>query len=95
MGNTFSNVISCEAISGNITATISDHLYQFWCAPNVVSNLLRNKSNILSIFHGKFSTGELKSPNNIKKKDLLTERHFVKVSFTSVSLVYLPQEILI
>ena len=47
MDNTFSNVISCEAISGNITATISDHLYQFWCAPNVVSNLLCNEPNIL------------------------------------------------
>ena len=45
--NIFSNVLSCEAISGNITATISDHLPQFLFAPNVLSNPLCNKSNIL------------------------------------------------
>ena len=36
--NTFSNVLSCEAISGNTTATISDHLPQLLFAPNVLSN---------------------------------------------------------
>ena len=45
--NIFSNVLSCEAISGNITATIPDHLPQFLFAPNVLSNPLCNKSNIL------------------------------------------------
>ena len=43
----FSNLLSCEAISGNITATISNHLAQFLFAPNVLSNPLCNKSNIL------------------------------------------------
>ena len=45
--NIFSNVLSCEAISGNITTTIPDHLPQFLFAPNVLSNPLCNKSNIL------------------------------------------------
>ena len=45
--NIFSNVLLCEAISGNITATISDHPPQFLFAPNVLSNHLCNKSNIL------------------------------------------------
>ena len=45
--NIFSNVLSCETISRNITATISDHLPQFLFAPNVLSNPLCNKSNIL------------------------------------------------
>ena len=45
--NIFSNVLSYEAISGNITASISDHLFQFLFAPNLLSNLLCNKSNIL------------------------------------------------
>ena len=47
INNIFSNVLSCEAISGNIIATISDHLPQFLCAPNVLSNPLCNNSNIL------------------------------------------------
>ena len=45
--NIFSNVLSCEAISGNITTTIPDHLPQFLFAANVLSNPLCNKSNIL------------------------------------------------
>ena len=45
--NIFSNVLSCETISGNITATISHHLPQFLFALNVLSNALCNKSNIL------------------------------------------------
>ena len=45
--NFFSNVLSFEVISGNITATISDHLPQFLLAPNVLSNPLCNNSNIL------------------------------------------------
>ena len=47
INNIFSNVLSCEAISGNIIATISDHLPQLLCAPNVLSNPLCNNSNIL------------------------------------------------
>ena len=44
--NTFSNIISHEVISGNITVTISDHLPQFLFAPNVLSNNSCQKSNI-------------------------------------------------
>ena len=47
--NTFSNIISHEVISGNITVTISDHLPQFLFAPNVLSNNSCQKSNIYEI----------------------------------------------
>ena len=43
----FSDVPSCEAISRNITGTISSHLPQFLFPPNVISNPLFNKSNYL------------------------------------------------
>ena len=43
--NIFSN-ISLEAISGNLTSTISDHLPQFMIVPNVFSNPPSNKANI-------------------------------------------------
>ena len=36
--NIISNVISHEVISGNITATIFDHLPQFVFVPNIFSN---------------------------------------------------------
>ena len=36
--NILSNIISAEAISGNSTSTISDHLPQFMIVPNVFSN---------------------------------------------------------
>ena len=42
----FCNLTSHEVISGNITATISDHLPQFLIAPNVFVNPSSNKSNI-------------------------------------------------
>ena len=44
-----------EAISGNITATISDNLPQFLFVPNVLSNPLCNKSNILERDWSKFN----------------------------------------
>ena len=44
--NIFSNIISPEAISGNLTATISNHLPQFMIVPNFCSNSLSNKSSI-------------------------------------------------
>ena len=44
--NIFSNIISHEMISGNITATISDHLPQFLFVPNVLSKVSCQKSNI-------------------------------------------------
>ena len=45
IGNIFSNFISPHIISGNITATISDHLPQFWFIPNILSNPSTDKSN--------------------------------------------------
>ena len=42
--NIFSNILSSEIISGNLTATISDHLLQFLFAPNILSNRSYNKS---------------------------------------------------
>ena len=44
--NIFSNIISHEMISGNMTATVSDHLPQFLFAPNVFSKASCQKSNI-------------------------------------------------
>ena len=44
--NIFSNVIDPDIISGNLTATISDHLPQFAIIPNMLGNILGNKSNI-------------------------------------------------
>ena len=43
--NIFSNFISPEIISGNITATISDHIPQFSFVPNILSNPSTQKSN--------------------------------------------------
>ena len=45
MDNTFSNVIDPDIISGNMTATISDHLPQFAIIPDMLGNILGNKSN--------------------------------------------------
>ena len=44
--NIFSNYISQEIISGNLTSTISDHLPQFLIAPYIFSNAPNKKSNI-------------------------------------------------
>ena len=44
--NIFSNVISKDIISGNITATISDHLPQFLISPNRFADPPSNKSNV-------------------------------------------------
>ena len=52
--NIFSNIISHEMISGNITATISDHLPQFLFAPNVLSKASCQKSNIFERDWSKF-----------------------------------------
>ena len=41
----YSNYISHKIISGNITATISDHLPQFSFVPNILSNPSTQKSN--------------------------------------------------
>ena len=44
--NLFFNVISPEAISGNFTPIISDHLPQLMIAPNVLCNSPWHKANI-------------------------------------------------
>ena len=44
--NIFSNVITIDAISGNLTATISDHLPQTMIVPNVFANPPSSRSNI-------------------------------------------------
>ena len=44
--NIFSNIISPEEISSNLTSTISDHLPQFMIVPNVFCNPPSNKANI-------------------------------------------------
>ena len=45
--NINSNVITPNNISGNLTATISDHLPQFLIAPDIFSNPSSTKLNIL------------------------------------------------
>ena len=52
--NIFSNYISHEIISGNITATISDHLPQFSFVPNILSNPSTQKSNFYERDWSKF-----------------------------------------
>ena len=44
--NFFSNVVSKDIISGNSTATISDHLQQFLISPNTFADPPSNKCNI-------------------------------------------------
>ena len=52
--NIFSNVIDPEIMSGNLTATILDHLPQFAIVPNMFGNILSNKSNIHETDWSKF-----------------------------------------
>ena len=52
--NIFSNVIDSDIISGNLTATISDHLPQFAIKPNMFGNTSDNKSNIYERDWSKF-----------------------------------------
>ena len=52
--NIFSNVIELDIISGNLTATISDHLPQFAIIPNIFSNISGNKYNIYERDWSKF-----------------------------------------
>ena len=44
LDNIFSSVIDPDIISGNLTATISDHLPQFSTIPNMFGNIPGNKS---------------------------------------------------
>ena len=52
--NIFLNVIEPDIISGNLTATISDHLPQFSIIPNMFGNIPGNKSNIYERDWSKF-----------------------------------------
>ena len=52
--NIFSNVIDPDIKSGNLTATISDHLPQFAIIPNIFGNISGNKSNIHKRYWSKF-----------------------------------------
>ena len=52
--NVFSNVIDPDIISGNLSATISDHLPQFTIIPNMFGNIPGNKSNIYERDWSKF-----------------------------------------
>ena len=54
MDNIFSTIIFHEVISVNITATISDHSSSFLFAPNVLSKLSCQKSNIYERDWSKF-----------------------------------------
>ena len=56
--NIFSNYISQEIISGNLTSTISDHLPQFFIAPHIFSNAPNKKSNIFERDWSKFNREE-------------------------------------
>ena len=44
--NIFSNFIDPDIISGNLTATNSDHLPQYAIIPNMFDNISGNKSNM-------------------------------------------------
>ena len=52
--NIFSNVIDPDIISGNLTATISDHLPQFSIIPNMFGNISGKKFNIYERDWSKF-----------------------------------------
>ena len=52
--NIFSRIIDPDIMSGNLTATISDHLRQFAIIPNMFGNITSNKSNIYERDWSKF-----------------------------------------
>ena len=52
--NIFSNVFDPDIVSGNLTATISDHLPQFAIIPNMFGNIIGNKSKIYERDWSKF-----------------------------------------
>ena len=54
LDNIFSNVIDPDIISGNLTATISDHPPQFSVIPNMFGSSPDNKSNIYERDWSKF-----------------------------------------
>ena len=46
--NIYSNAITQNSISSNLTATISDHLLQWFIAPDIFSNQPSTKSNVFT-----------------------------------------------
>ena len=56
--NIFSNYISQDIVSGNLTPTISDHLPQFLIAPHIFSNVPNRKTNIFESDWSKFNHEE-------------------------------------
>ena len=89
--NIFSNIISTDIISGNLTATISDHLPQFIIAPEIFRNSPSSKSNYferdLSSFNQKNFLLDYLSVNwkniiNLEKYDV---NHSLQSFFDSVN----------
>ena len=56
--NIFSNYISQDIVSGNITATISDHLPKLLIAPHIFLNVPNGKTNIFERDWSKFNHEE-------------------------------------
>ena len=54
LDNIFSSIIEPDIISGNLTATISDHLTQFAIIPNIFGNISGNKYNVYERDWSKF-----------------------------------------
>ena len=54
----FSNYISQDILSGNLTATISNHLSQFLIAPHIFSNVPNRKTNLFERDWSKFNHEE-------------------------------------
>ena len=52
--NIFSNVFDPDTASGNLSATISDHLPQFAIIPNMFGNITGDKSKIYERDWSKF-----------------------------------------
>lgn len=48
IANTFSNHVSNEVISGNLTVTISYYLPQVLITPDIFGNLATNKPNVFT-----------------------------------------------
>ena len=69
--NTFSNVIDPDIISGNLTATISDHLPQFAIIPDMFGNISGNKSNIYEGDWSKFDRENVILRYPVNWEDLL------------------------
>ena len=80
--NRFSNLISNEAIFGNLTSTISDHLLQFLNMSSSVSDLSSSKSNVYERNWSNFNDKEFISHYFEKDWDLILndEKNYVNNS---------------